>query len=399
LIVAPFAPTSQGRHGGARALRGLADGLSERHEVGVVHAQEEGEGDAELNASCSVLEAVRIPADGPRKRRVRAAAGFARGRSLWAASLGVPTMTRRVSAVAEQWRPDVIQVESVLGETLRGVGEAPLRVLTVHEPAELRREGVSLRSKGMSLAHRVDGAVAVREERRILSLAEAAVVLTRRDHGIIARVAPPVLELATIPLGWDIPAKPLDPLGANPPSIVFVGSFIHPPNVDAAVRLAREILPLIRRERPDIRLELVGSQPPAEVRALAGEAVRVAGDVPSVRPYLDRATVVVAPLAIGGGMRVKVLEAMAAGKAFVGSPRAVEGLSVQHGREIFVAEGVDQTAAAILRLAGDAPARVALARAARAWAERELSWSKMARRHEELYARLDNRRAIRLGRG
>ncbi|HEV2784772.1 MAG TPA: glycosyltransferase [Solirubrobacteraceae bacterium] len=393
LLVAPFPPTIDGRHGGSRALRGLAEGLAKTCEVGLVHTQEEGEGDAVLNASCSLLEAVPVPPDGRWMRRMRAAAGLVRGRSLWAASLAVPTVARRVAAVAERWRPDVVQVESVLGETLRAVGGAPLRVLTVHEPAEMRREGVSLRREGMALAHRVDGAVAVREQRRILSLAEAAVVFTPRDREIIARAAPPALELATIALGWDLPARPLDPLGSDPPSVVFVGSFIHPPNVDAALRLAKEILPLVRRERPDVHLELVGSRPPPEIRALAADGVRVAGDVPSVEPYLDRAAVVVAPIAIGGGMRVKVLEAMAAGKALVSSPRAAEGLSAQHGREILIADGVEQTAAAILRLVEDAPARAALGRAARAWAERELSWSAMAARYEELYSRLEDRRA------
>ena len=186
-----------------------------------------------------------------------------------------------------------------------------------------------------------------------------------------------------------MPAQPLNPLGSGPPSILFVGGFGHPPNVDAALRLARVVLPIIRHERPDVRLELVGSSPPPEIRALASDWVHVAADVPSVTPYLDQASVVVAPLTIGGGLRVKVLEAMAAGKAVVGSSRAADGLSARPGREIIVADGEAETARAVLALLNDAATREAVAQAARAWAERELAWSTMAGRYGDLYVRLE----------
>jgi glycosyltransferase involved in cell wall biosynthesis len=97
------------------------------------------------------------------------------------------------------------------------------------------------------------------------------------------------------------------------------------------------------------------------------------------------------PITIGGGVRVKVLEALAAGKAIVATPRAAEGIGVRAGRELIVAENEDEFVASSARLLNDSRLRASLARSARDWAERELSWATMANRYNELYARLERR--------
>jgi glycosyltransferase involved in cell wall biosynthesis len=148
----------------------------------------------------------------------------------------------------------------------------------------------------------------------------------------------------------------------------------------------------VRQLRPDVTLEIVGNSPPPEVVALASDAVRVTGPVASVAPHLNRAAAVVAPLTIGGGTRVKVLEALAAGKAVVASTRAAEGISARAGEELIVADGETATAAAIVRLLEDRSARRELGARARAWALRELSFARMADRYEELYERAVRRR-------
>jgi glycosyltransferase involved in cell wall biosynthesis len=110
---------------------------------------------------------------------------------------------------------------------------------------------------------------------------------------------------------------------------------------------------------------------------------------------MDRAAVVVAPIAIGGGVRVKVLEALAAGKAVVASTRAAEGLTARAGTELIVADGDAATAAAIVELLDHDEARRELGGHARAWAERELTWSAMGDRYDDLYDRLERRRSGR----
>jgi glycosyltransferase involved in cell wall biosynthesis len=344
------------------------------------------------------VHALPIAAAGGRwARRVRGAGALARGRTLWTAELGIPRLQRRVRALCEAFQPDVVQAEQgIVGEALAGALPGMLRVVTIHEPAVHLRESLSLRREGLRAAHRIDALAATRQERRVLSLADAAVVFTERDRRTLAATLPAATLLAIIPLGWDVPLHALDPVGASPPTLAFIGSFRHPPNVDAALTLARRILPLVRAARPDAILQIVGERPPSELRALAGDSVEVAADVRDVTPYLDRAAVVVAPIAIGGGTRVKLLEALAAGKAVVASPRAAEGLGARAGEELLVAEGDAGTASAIIRLLEDEPARRALAERARAWAERELSWATMAARYEELYARAARRRGVRV---
>jgi glycosyltransferase involved in cell wall biosynthesis len=117
----------------------------------------------------------------------------------------------------------------------------------------------------------------------------------------------------------------------------------------------------------------------------------VTGWVEDVTPYLARAAVVVAPIRTGGGQRVKVIEALSAGKALVASRRAIEGFDLGDGREVVLAETDEEFANAILRLLADEDERVALGTRARAWAEANLSWARTIDGYEELYFELTRR--------
>src|SRR3954453_6954834 len=138
--------------------------------------------------------------------------------------------------------------------------------------------------------------------------------------------------------------------------LVMVGNFGYAPNVDGALWLAREVMPLVRRVVPDAQLQLVGTSPPAEIRALAGDGIEVTGRVPDVAPYLEAADVVVCPLRFGGGVKVKMLEAIRFGKAIVATSVGCQGL---HGarRALQVADSADTFADAVGALLRDPAAR------------------------------------------
>ena len=174
----------------------------------------------------------------------------------------------------------------------------------------------------------------------------------------------------------------------QPPRVLFVGSFGHPPNADAAVRLARAIMPAVRARVPDALLEIVGDAPPPAVRELAGDGVVVTGRVPDVGPHLERAAVVAAPLHLGGGMRVKVLESLAAGKALVATPRALAGLELDAGRHALVASTDAELSDAVAALLEDPERRRGIGAAAREWAVAQLDWEHAAAAYAELYADL-----------
>ena len=263
--------------------------------------------------------------------------------------------------------------------------------MTLYDPVEFAAEATRT-ATGASTLHRIDTRVALRQQRRIIAAADATVVFSDRDRVLLEQTASPSSELVTIAVGWNVPAEALDPIGTSPESLLFVGNFMHPPNVDAALRAAWQVLPRVHVAHPNVRLVLVGANPPPEVMALRSDSVEVTGEVDNVIPYLDRAAVVLAPIALGGGTRIKVLEALAAGKAVVGTTSAAQGTNAAGVDAIVLADTDDDLAAACVNLLNVPDERRRQGARARDWAVHELAWSKMADRYDDLYDRLERRR-------
>jgi len=146
----------------------------------------------------------------------------------------------------------------------------------------------------------------------------------------------------------------------------------------------------VRGRFPQVSLWLVGRGLPAALGSRCAEGVIATGEVPSVTPYLEEAAIVLAPLRLGGGVRVKVLEALAGGKAVVATRLALEGIPVTPGEEVLLAETDEDFAEAIGILLTDSERRTALARRARAWARVNLPWDRSIAAYEALYGDLIN---------
>lgn len=148
--------------------------------------------------------------------------------------------------------------------------------------------------------------------------------------------------------------------------IVFTGLMSHPPNVDAATYMARDVLPLIRAEVPDAALRIVGRHPAPEVLALAkAPGVSVTGEVQDVRPHVEQATIIVVPLRFGSGARQKILEAWAMGKCVVSTTIGAEGLNAIDGQHLAIADSAEQFARTAIRALRDPEWRHGLSRAGR----------------------------------
>ena len=146
--------------------------------------------------------------------------------------------------------------------------------------------------------------------------------------------------------GWVSPA--------SRDGLLMVGSFRHPPNVDAAIWIAREILPLVRQHRPDVTLRLVGADAPPSVLALGAlEGVEVVGWVADLAPEYARARVAVAPLRFGAGLKGKVGEALSYGVPLVLTTIAAEGMDVVHEQHVLVHDDVEGFASSVVRLIDD----------------------------------------------
>jgi glycosyltransferase involved in cell wall biosynthesis len=175
------------------------------------------------------------------------------------------------------------------------------------------------------------------------------------------------------------------------PAIDFllVGTLGYYPNVDAAIHLCREIGPLLARGGAPARIAVVGRAPPPALRDLSRiEGVLLQADVPDVAPYYAAAKVAVVPIRAGGGSRIKILEAFAHGLPVVSTSLGAEGLEVEHGRHLLIADGAEAFAAAALRLRDDRIlAALLVAEARRLLAER-YGFEVAAARIESLAQRL-----------
>jgi len=153
------------------------------------------------------------------------------------------------------------------------------------------------------------------------------------------------------------------------------------------------VLPAIRARVPDVTFSIVGKTPSPAVRDLAARFahVRVTGEVDDVRPYLERAAVAVVPLLSGGGTRLKILEAMAAGRAVVSSSIGAEGLELRHGTDVLLADAPTDFAAACVSVLNDAETRGRLERSGRRLVEEKYDWSVTRQGLKELYRILASR--------
>lgn len=215
-----------------------------------------------------------------------------------------------------------------------------------------------------------------RREARLLEAYERAV--TRRVDASLfvsaeeAALVPGARALENgIDTGFFDPDADFVPVPRQRRLIVFTGQMDYKPNVDAVVAFAQDVLPAIRVAHPDVHFAIVGRAPTRQVRALAGEAVIVTGEVPDVRGWLAAADVVVAPLGLARGIQNKVLEAMAMARAVVASTAAAEG--IDHAGTIRVADGPAMAGAASELLADAQNAR-AIGQAARARVRARYAW-------------------------
>ena len=172
--------------------------------------------------------------------------------------------------------------------------------------------------------------------------------------------------------------------------MVFTAKMDFRPNVDAVLWFAQEVLPLIRQEVPEARFWVVGKDPHPRLAPLADDpGVRLTGWVEDVRPFIAAAAVYAIPLRIGGGTRLKVLEAMAMGKAIVSTTLGCEGFDLVPGQELVIADTPEVFARAVLALLADPERRARIGRAARRFAGSRYDWRMIVPRLERVYETQD----------
>ncbi|MCA9971734.1 MAG: glycosyltransferase, partial [Anaerolineales bacterium] len=229
-----------------------------------------------------------------------------------------------------------------------------------------------------------------RFERWACQTADAVTAVSATDAAHLATLMPePPPPITVIPNCIDVEAYQVAAAGAVPETrfdLVFVGKMDYRPNVDAVLWFADAVWPGIRARRPAATWAIVGQKPHARLERLRGvPGITLTGWVERVQPYLAGAAVVLMPFRVGSGTRLKLLEAMAAGRALVSTPIGAEGYPAAHGRELLLAETAAEMEAAVLHLLDDPAARARLGAAAVQFAAR-YDWRRVIPAFDAVYA-------------
>jgi len=229
-------------------------------------------------------------------------------------------------------------------------------------------------------------------ERDYVRRAEHVLAVSETDRKFFCGYADPA-KITVIPTGVDVDYFYPQPMKEELGVLTFTGSMDWLANEDGILHFLEKILPKVRAEQPDTSVWIVGRRPSPRLRDLPSRypGVHVTGTVDDVRPFMWKSSVYFVPLLVGGGTRLKIFEAMASGKAVVSTSIGAEGLPVEHGKDIVLADDPDSFAKGILQLLGDASLRKTMGEAARKLVVEHYSWKAVSEELERVLRSLNER--------
>ena len=313
-------------------------------------------------------------------------------------------MARELSRILEEQTFDVVQIEQihliVYASIIRACRRRPLLVCDWHniESELMERYGRYTRNWAHKLYASRTKHLIKNVERRLLTEVDAHIVVSERDESKL-RTLVPEARVQVVENGvdvaqyaeWEERTAPAD-LRADQQTrrdIVFVGSMDFFANIDGATYFCAEVWPRIHALAAELHFMVVGSRPVAEVRDLAqSPGVIVTGTVDDVRPYYRGALAAIVPLRIGGGTRLKILEAMAAGVPVVSTSVGAEGLAVNHGVNILIADTPEEMTRSLTELYHSHEMWRRLSEAARELVRTRYDWSVIGSSLLEVYRHL-----------
>jgi glycosyltransferase involved in cell wall biosynthesis len=300
-------------------------------------------------------------------------------------------MKRKIQEIVRSQSFDIIQIEqSHMAPYIQYTADADsaVRLITLYDIGAPQYERI-LRIQGSLPSRcrtRLDAFFLRRWEPTYLARRfDKCMVVSPVDRDLLCQ-ANPSLAPAVIPNGVDTAQYDLLPELSDSKEILFIGKMNYPPNVDGALFLHREVLPLVREQVPQARLRIVGTSPSPEIQALAADPmVEVTGEVEDVMPHYRSACLSAVSLRAGGGTRIKILESMAFGRPVVSTSLGGEGLAVTHGENILLADTPADFASWTVRLLSDQRLRQRLVGKGRRLVETTYDWEVIAQQLLQVY--------------
>jgi glycosyltransferase involved in cell wall biosynthesis len=229
-------------------------------------------------------------------------------------------------------------------------------------------------------------------EGRLVREFEAVLAVSHEDSAALQEAAGQPMDIVVIPIAIDIDEVTIVKREAEPNHILHIGTMYWPPNIDAVNWFVRQVHPIIRQQRPDVQFDVVGARPPTELLALnnAGLGINVTGYVEDPTPYQRQTAVMVVPLLAGGGMRVKILNALASGIPIVSTTLGCEGIAVTPGKDILIGDTPEEFATAVLSLLNDGNLAKQVADQGRRTVVEKYDYRMVCRSLDDVYARVVN---------
>ena len=341
-----------------------------------------------LGQLSSAAEIFSLPRD-PRKLR-RAwllLSGLPRRQSHWERWFHSREMNDRVRELRGQF--DLVHVESVvLGAYRKAIADSPV-ILSHHnvESALTRQRSGTARNviARSLLVHEASKLEAL--ERDWAPKANVNVVVSELDGMRLSRLAPQA-KVDVVPNGVDTDYfRPVSGVLPEASTIAFAGGMEWFPNRDAMVHFARDIWPRLASTNENRRAIIIGHKPPPELTALGDSRLEIPGFVPDVRPHISRAAIYICPMRVGGGTRLKILDALAMSRALVSTDLGVEGFDLTPEVHFLRANTPEEFERQITRLENDEELRARLGQAGRALVENRFSWDVVGKTLLESYER------------
>jgi polysaccharide biosynthesis protein PslH len=394
-------PASPPRFGAQARVHGLMTQLAQRHELTAVmrvdHEFDLEECRRAMQAYCREVVLVPVPngRDGLSKR-LRQLRSLASTRSFERLLFTAPALQRRLDQVLRAKRFDLVNLEfPFLGHChLRQAPPGqrlPRMVVDSHniEYELMRQFAHAGASQIRRLYAEANWRKLRREELATYRDADGVYLCSGVDERRLLEQVPGI-RTAVIPNAADVEyyqPRPTDP----PPdgrTVLFFGLLSYVPNLDGVTHFVQDIWPRIAETHPEAHCKIIGGRPPPSLLALAGPRVELTGFVSDLRPYLASAAAVVVPLRVGGGTRLKIVEAMAMGKAIVSTTLGAEGIEAVPGREILIEDEPAAFAEAVNRLLASPTLASRIGQTARQMVVERYAWRGAAKSLESFYRRI-----------
>ncbi|MHB0999872.1 MAG: glycosyltransferase family 4 protein [Armatimonadota bacterium] len=373
--ISPYPPSN----GGAIKTYNILKGLGSKHDIRLlmfIRRDEELDSIPHLSTFCRSVHTCMIKRSGA-KNILHAVHSILTNNSFIITRDSHPGMKEKIIDLLE-WKPDIIYADHL--QMFQFVPQpAPCPVVLDNHNVEWRiieRFASTARSPAQRIFASSEWKRLRDYEINACKTAGLVLTVTAQDREILESNGVPSGKVLDLPIGVDTERFKQIDLQPESSKILSIGTMSWPPNIDSINYFISTIYPMIRREKPDTTFTIAGANPPAEIVSIGqkDKSVNVTGYIDDIMTVAEDTAVFVVPLRIGSGMRVKILDAMALGLPIVTTSIGCEGIAVNDGEHLLMADTPDDFAKSVLRILHDPSLRSRLGTAGRSLVEQQYSW-------------------------